>query len=347
LKNQFECIPLRMLALTFSLLAFASCRHQMSEGRSDEYLVVDLVGGTNTVSYPVSYLDGVPADGWTDEYKTTKLVMRRIRAGSFVMGSPEDELRRSTREKQRQVTLTNDFYIGVFEVTQRQWELVMGNKPSYFNNVTDYATRPVEQVSYFDACENPKNRDDPAVNWPSNSLVNANSFMGRMRAMTGFDGFDLPTEAQWEYACRAGTVTALSSGKNLVASTNCPNMSLLGRYWFNGGESYTNAVDACAGTAKVGSYQPNPWGLYDMHGNVYEWCRDWYTPYPQDAVEPRGAVKGKYRLSRGGSWHSLAMRCRSAQRQVYDPRSRWNYTGFRPVITLSPPVDVVPQTGAF
>ena len=105
------------------------------------YMVVDLSGGTSASNYPVSYLSGVPSDGWTDEYKTTKLVMRRIPAGTFTMGSPSGELSRSDDERQHRVTLTKDFYIGVFEVTQRQWELVMGTDPAI--SVTRRTIRPV------------------------------------------------------------------------------------------------------------------------------------------------------------------------------------------------------------
>jgi formylglycine-generating enzyme required for sulfatase activity len=181
----------------------------LQEASDGLYMVIDLSGGTNTASYPVFYLNSAPADGWTDEYKTSQLVMRKISKGTFTMGSPSNELGRfefgCSDETQHQVTLTKDFYIGVFEITQRQWELVMGYRPSYFKNATYYATRPVEQVSYYDIRENPANGDDPAVDWPANNAVNAASFMGKLRAKTGLSTFDLPTESQGEYACRAGT----------------------------------------------------------------------------------------------------------------------------------------------
>ena len=301
-------------------------------------MVIDLSGGPSASSYPVTYLDAVPPGGWTDEHKTTKLVLRRVPAGTFTMGSPADEVGRAGDETQHQVTLTSDFYIGVFEVTQRQWELVMGNKPSYFNNATYYETRPVEQVSYYDIRENPANSDDPAVNWPANSAVNANSFMGKLRAKTGLTGFDLPTESQWEYACRAGTTTALNSGCNLMSTGQDPRMDVVGRYWYNGGNGgYSDqGCAASAGTALVGSYLPNVWGLYDMHGNVWEWCMDWYGTYPGTVTDPPGAVLGYCRVARGGGWHYNAWDCRSAYRynNGYGPTGRNRYFGFRAAKTL-------------
>jgi hypothetical protein len=191
------------------------------------YLVIDLSGGPTATNYPVSYLAGIPFDGWSDEFKTTKLVMRKIPAGTFTMGSPADEVGRVSDEETetpRVVTLTRDFYIGVFEVSQKQWELVTGNRPSYFYNQNYYARRPVESVSYYDIRDNPMNADDPTVSWPQNFDVTAASFMGRLRMKTGLFGFDLPTEAQWEYACRAGTTTALNSGKNLTGTGQDTNM---------------------------------------------------------------------------------------------------------------------------
>ena len=288
------------------------------------YLVVDLSGGTSASNYPVSYLSGVPSDGWTDEYKTTKLVMRRIPAGTFTMGSPSGELSRSDDERQHRVTLTKDFYIGVFEVTQRQWELVMGNRPSYFSNTTYYQTRPVEQVTYSDI-----RGYSAGTHWPANDAVDAESFMGRLRAKTGLATLDLPTESQWEYACRAGTGTALNSGKNLTVIGNCPNVSEVGRYWHNGGSGESQDCAPNTGTAPAGSYLPNAWGLYDMHGNVDEWCLDWCETYPEVAQDPGGAPAGTSRVMRGGSFISLAWGCRSAGRSVCGQDCRCIDAGFR------------------
>jgi formylglycine-generating enzyme required for sulfatase activity len=292
------------------------------------YMVVDLAGGPSATSYPVSYLSVVPSGGWTDTYKTTNLVLRKIPAGTFIMGSPTNELGRTDIETQHTVTLTQDFYIGVFEVTQKQWELVMGNNPSCFANATTYASRPVEKVRYYDIRENPTN-GAITPNWPQSSQVHADSFMGKLRAKTGLATFDLPTESQWEYACRAGTTTALKSGKNLTATGNCSNMAEVGRYRFNGESGSTKYGETSVETAKVGTYQPNQWGLYDMHGNVLEWCLDWFGRYPGTVTDPPGVSSGSYRVLRGGGWHDFASDCRSAYRDSNYPGIRYYDVGFR------------------
>jgi formylglycine-generating enzyme required for sulfatase activity len=305
------------------------------------YLVIDLSGGTAATSYPVSYLSAVPAGGWTAEHKTTKLVLRRIPAGTFTMGGRSTDYPGATDDGLHEVTLTKDFYLGVFEVTQRQWELVMGNKPSYFNNATYYAARPVEQVSYYDIRENPANSDDPASDWPTNSTVNATSFMGKLRTKTGLASFDLPTEAQWEYACRAGRTTALNSGKNLTSTSTDANMAEVGRYFYNGG--YVGGTTAPAqncttanGTAAAGAYLPNAWGLYDMHGNVFEWCLDWSGTYPSAVViDPVGVTSGGSRVLRGASWIYDASYCRSAYRASDTPSVHSKYFGLR--VCSAPP----------
>ena len=292
------------------------------------YLVIDLSGGTTATSYPVSYLSAVPVGGWTAVHKTTQLVLRRIPAGIFTMGRRSTDYPGATNDGLHQVTLTKDFYIGVFEVTQRQWELVMGNKPSYFSNATYYATRPVETVSYYDIRENPANSDDPASDWPTNSTVNATSFMGKLRAKTGLASFDLPTESQWEYACRAGTTTALNSGVNLTSEHEDAAMAVVGRYYRNGGSSFTRTSTPSEGTATVGSYLRNAWGLYDMHGNALEWCLDWSGTYPGAVSDPVGVTSGSNRMLRGGGLGSgsggffAAGRCASASRSAGAPSSR-------------------------
>jgi formylglycine-generating enzyme required for sulfatase activity len=272
--------------------------------------------------------------------------MRKIPAGTFVMGSPTNELGRYdiySHETQHTVTLTQAFYLGVFEVTQRQWDLVMGNKPSYFTNATCYATRPVERVSYYDIRESTNNRA-MSPNWPATNAVHADTFMGKLRAKTRLTGFDLPTESQWEYACRAGTDTALNSGYNLTNPTNDAQMNVVGRYYYNGGfpASHSQGCETNGGTAAAGSYRANTWGLYDMHGNVWEWCLDWYETNPGTVTNPTGASRESGRVARGGSWNYSAGRCRSAFRCRGIPDSRFEYFGFRAAMTLPEPELRVP-----
>lgn len=299
------------------------------------YLVFDLSGGPNAAEYPVSYLTDVPAGGWTDEYKTTKLVLKRIDPGTFTMGSPEGEVGRTTNgESPHQVTLTHPYYIGVFELTQRQWELVMGNRPSAFSNTVCYATRPVENISY-----NQIRGSDLGNWWPQMNTVDEASFMGKLRAKTG-RLFDLPTEAQWEYACRAGTTTALNSGKDLSTAVDA-NMAEVGRYYYNSGAfdnsyDYNGSTDE-TGTAKVGSYLPNAWGLYDMHGNVGEICLDWYKAGDlANATDPVGPGEGSSRLIRGGGWNFYAGWNRSAARgHALSPDGMAHSRGLRPVVNFA------------
>ena len=268
-------------------------------------------------------------------YMTTKLVLRRIRPGTFKMGSPLDEVGREAGgfcyEDPHPVTLTRPFYIGVFEVTQEQWYRVMGMRwSSYFTNVLDCATRPVDSMSY-DAVRGTVS----GTHWPDDNAVDASSFLGHLRAKTGIDTFDLPTEAQWEYACRAGTATALYSGTNLAAPDFDTNLCVLGRYKFNGGNEDRNASSA-HGTARVGSYRPNAWGLYDMSGNLFEWCLDWYAGHwgSDPVTDPVGAPSGTGRILRGGCYKHIAAYSRSAFRPPMPASScYWDY-GFRVALPL-------------
>ncbi len=314
--------------------AAASATPLLSAGKpgakNDLYLVVDLSRGAKADTYPVTYLSDVPKKGWSDEYKTDKLVLRRIEPGTFVMGSPEGELGRQGNETQHEVTLTKAFYIGVFEVTQRQWERVMGDWPSHFNNEKCRDERPVEMVSYNDI-----RGVNAGAGWPATNNVDAVSFMGRLRARTG-QAFDLPTEAQWEYACRAGTVTALNSGKKLTSEESCPNLSEVGRYKANSGGGAPNG-DTRVGTAQAGSYPPNAWGLYDLHGNVWEWCLDWRGNYSGPESDPKGAASGSGRVFRGGCWFHIAFYCRSAYRLYSYPDYRGINYGFRAVLPPGQP----------
>ena len=235
------------------------------------YCVVDLSVGPDAEAYPVSWLWSIQLDGWTDEYKTTKLVLRRIEPGSFIMGEDSDD-------ESHRVTLTRPFYLGVFAVTQRQWELVMGAWPNVIPS-SSYGlgdTCPAYHVDY-----NSIRGATLGAQWPASSSVDASSFLGRLRAKTGLD-FDLPTEAQWEYACRAGTTTECYWG------------------WYWDGDPYAWHIEnSDSQVHPVGMKLPNGWGLYDMNGNVWEWCRDWYGTLAY-GTDPVGSDSGSRRVLRGG-----------------------------------------------
>jgi formylglycine-generating enzyme required for sulfatase activity len=288
------------------------------------YCVVDLTGGSNASAYAVSYYASaaaLPYGGLTNAlYKSSYLVLRKIACGAFSMGDGVPSAA---------VTLTQDFYAGLFEVTQGQWCNVMGTALSaYSTGSVGRGYRPMEQVSYSDI------RGASAQgggDWPSSANVAADSFVGRLRARTGISGFDLPTEAQWEYACRAGTSTCFSDG---IAAANVSGanadsnawLDALGRYWYNGGNTY--------GTAIVGTYRPNAWGLYDVHGNVWEWCLDWYADPLTGGTDPKGAATGTWRVERGGGWESHASSCAAISRYGDVPSYRYRSVGFRIFRTL-------------
>ena len=285
------------------------------------YYVIDLSEGPLATYYPVTGLATEPSGGWTDEYKTNKLVLRRIEPGAFNMG---DAIHNGYTYSKK---LTQPFLLGVFEVTQRQWELVTGKRPSNFKNESCYASRPVEQISY-DMIRG----KTIGSGWPTNDAVDASSFLGKLRARTGID-FDLPTEAQWEYACRAGTTNDYNNGANYSNPGQDANMDVLGRYCYNSGYYpdyfYSTTCGISSGTAKVGSYLPNSWGLYDMHGNVMEWCLDWDGSLASSSTDPKGARWGVSRILRSGSWNREASDCTSSVRHSNPPSYDYFSYGFR------------------
>ena len=262
------------------------------ETESAMYCVIDLSAGENATSYPVTYMAEPPSGGFNvDVYKTTNLVLRRLEAGTF-----------------SGVKLTKPFFCGVFEVTQKQYVLVMGSNPSSYKG----DLRPVEAVSY-----NMIRGSSNGAKWPSSSAVDSSSFMGKLRARTGLD-FDLPTEAQWEYACRAGTTTSYSYGNSADGSY----------MWYSGNSSNT--------THPVGSKSANPWGLYDMHGDVWERCLDWRSYSSPSGTDPKGPSSGSERMLRGGAYGYSADACTSYYRSVSSvPSHKSGDCGFRLVRTLS------------
>ena len=237
----------------------------------------------------------IQASGGLADYIGMKFTY--IPPGTFMMGSPKNERGHEQDEELHQVTLTKGFHMGVTEVTQRQWRKIMGSNPSNFKNCGDDC--PVESVSWKDVRE----------------------FIRRLNKREGTDKYRLPTEAEWEYAARAGSTTAFGNGDIVV--TDCghePNLDRMGWYCGNAGDK-THPV---AGKAR------NAWGLYDMHGNVYEWCQDWYDDYPDGSVsDPEGPKRGSDRVIRGGSWNDYARDCRSAYRVRLNPGGRDSNVGFR------------------
>lgn len=278
------------------------------------YMVVDLSGGVDALSYPVSYLSSVPEGGWGDEYKTTKLVLRLIPPGSFMMGSPSDENGRDSNEDLHVVVLTKPFYIGVFEVTQRQWQLIMGTlKPASSGTGSVIGDSfPAHGVSYNDIRGTVN-----GAGWPTHNQVDANSFIGRLRSKVNML-FDLPTEAQWEYACRAGTSTALNNGKNLSVTGEGRDDSLDEVAWY-----YARTSNYLP--TRVGRFLPNNWGLFDMHGNMIEWCLDGYMnslgKIPQ--VDPRGASSSSRVLKGGNSGCGWGVDLRSSKTCRSAFRTAW------------------------
>ena len=259
-------------------------------GHTTARLVLEDIGQTVNASGCKSRSGGGVRCLSTGDTKTILLpggaVMEMIYCapGSFMMGSPEDEEDREDDEDLHKVTLTKGFWLGKYPVTQAQWESVMGCNPSDF----DGDDNPVDSVSWDDCKE----------------------FIANINSRSDFTA-RFPTEAEWEYACRAG------SGKAYSGTGDLDEMG-----WYS--------VNCDAGTHPVGKLESNGWGFYDMHGNVWEWCADWYGSYPMNAVtNPKGPASGDDRVLRGGGWLYRASHCRSANRYAIRQNDRDCYFGFR------------------
>jgi formylglycine-generating enzyme required for sulfatase activity len=265
--------------------------------------------------------------------------LKLIPAGEFMMGSPDSEKVRGSDEKQHGVCITQSYYLGVYEVTQGQWEKVMGSrledvideksKSKFCGTGADY---PMYCVSWYDAvafCNKLSVLEgkDPYYRITGIKRVAYGPKLGIDSAnvsIAGGNGYRLPTEAQWEYACRAGTTTPFHFGLALNGNrANCDGECPYGteikepRVWR---------------TVPVGSYESNAFGLYDMHGNVWEWCADWYAEayYEKSpANDPAGPASGSFRVNRGGSWDNNPSGCRSANRHNNAPGLRYDTLGFR------------------
>ena len=301
----------------------------------EPYMVIDLAAakagdGLSAISYRSA--PDLGADGWSDEYKTSKLVMRLVPDGSFIMGSPVGEQGRSTgvsttREQQREITLTQPFWMSVFEITQKQLEYVLGSRAAilpytFMTNDLYYAKRPVDKVNYNNLRGTTNGAKCPESGYET--AVDDGSLMASFRALfSGSILFDLPTEAQWEYSCRAGSTTAYYNGgtTNENATTYKNYASQIACY--SKGACSNRMGDLSVATVEVGSYAPNAWGLYDMSGNVQEWTRDWGvlkvldTDPTIDPLWPAAniALSG-YRSIRGGYYNSTYDYVRSADRRI-------------------------------
>ena len=227
--------------------------------------------------------------------QTPEISVRAISGGEFIMGSPLDEPQRNNDEIQHKVVINQDFFILETECTQKLWQSVMTNNPSFFKSELN----PVEQISWDDALR-------------YCSILTIVHRKGGI--IPGELEWRLPSEAEWEYSCRAGQAR---EGFESIRSSAV--------FAGNSGQK----------THHVATKQANPWGLYDMRGNVWEWCSDWYNPYPtSDSVNPHGNQLSTGRVLRGGGWILGSEFCRSASRRVSAPNLRYSYVGFRPVLSL-------------
>ena len=300
---------------------------------------IDITDGVPTITGSTTFhMDNIATLGslyWADfEWDPTSNVFRvsgygeqgsgppedfvTIDPGVFMMGSPADELGRQDDEIPHEVELTRAFYLAETEVTQAHWIKVMGSNPSSYSGCDDC---PVEEISWHDAvayCNSLSVSEglDPAYKVSGTKVT----------WDPAANGYRLPTEAEWEYACRAGTTTAFYSGA--ITEIQCaldPNLDSIG--WYCGNQVPNQ-------TKEVGQKLANSWGLYDMSGNVWEWCWDWRGDYsPGTVTDPIGPDSGSDRMIRGGSWRSPARYCRSAARLHTGPGGRDDNIGFRPAMT--------------
>jgi formylglycine-generating enzyme required for sulfatase activity len=281
--------------------------------------------------------------------------MEWIESGTFMMGSPVTEPGSFDDEYPHQVTLTQGFYMGKYEVTQGQFKELMGYNPGYFYNEGQsegyyddgyyeegWKDYPVDSVTWYDAVEFCNKLSEQKGLEPAYTITGRTPATGSITGATGTinwaaSGYRLPTEAEWEYACRAGTTTPFNTGAGITSGLD--GQANFDGEWlpYNGAP----AGDNLEYPTPVGSYAPNAWGLYDMHGNIGEWCWDWYASYRRTATgaspetDPKGSESGYNRVLRGGSWWHPGAGIRSACRDNFGPGTISNvsvFNGFRVVL---------------
>lgn len=303
------------LEVTYPMLTVAKCKIR-GTGR-----LSDLKKGMTAYRYSADAVKGDEKTGdasgkktgYAEKFGDTEMVY--IAGGTFTMGTPDNEAERESDEAQHEVTLS-PYWVGRYEVTQKEYRDVIGTNPSNFKG----DRLPVDSVSWYDAVEfcnrlsrkynlSPYYKID-RTGTDSNNL-NPQDTMKYIVTILGGNGFRLLTESEWEYACRAGTTTPYSYGGSLDGAI--ANFAGAGKN----------------STTPAGSFKPNGYGLYDMHGNAWEWCWDWYGPYAGAVKDPGGAVSGSFRILRGGSWNNLPVLLRSGRRTHLVPGSNSFYAGFR------------------
>lgn len=294
-----------------------------------DYMVVGITSDAVANSpryYPAR--EFIPGGERADVYLNSSVLMRKIHAKNvtWTMGSAFEIERNAANEMIHEVTLDHNYYIGVLEVTQLQWQNVYNENPTFVGSEGGAcAARPVDALSYnrIRCADHSNTRAADAQDYPAEP--HAGSFLGVLRQRTGID-FDLPSEAEWEFACRAGHGEGhWGDGSPIVSHVQDANLNCLARYWYTGGVIDGLIMyhgDYSKATAKCGTYAPNSWGLYDMHGNVWEWCLDWYAA---DITALNGAVNtnstsGRH-VIRGGLWFSTASAVRPAKRSSEEPDS--------------------------
>jgi formylglycine-generating enzyme required for sulfatase activity len=304
-----------ILSLLFILATVSACGSAKTSTREN---AKGVTGGGSVLAAAGGKATNAPSGSISSEVNNVKAPEKfvLIRSGSFQMGSPADEPERGQDETRRQVAV-RDFYLARSEVTQQEYAAIMGNNPSESHG----EHLPVENVTWFDAvryCNALSAREGLGAAYTvDGETVTWNRDAG---------GYRLPTEAEWEYACRAGTTTPFHTGRTITDG----QANFYNHYGYNNNSSGNVIGGYRGGPIPVNSFNRNPWGLFDMHGNVGEWCWDWYGEYVTAARDnPVGSSTGAYRVTRGGGWNDFPKHVRSAYRSAMPPGSGVFNIGFR------------------